>query len=113
MARHRTLLVALLALGLALPGCQALGSLITGQSTSSKVYDLGDVSVSAMDEDQMHTFTAMVRDVVGQEEWTRVTSSIHVLNDVLLIRTSSRGHERLNKFFSQFRAINDSPRVNP
>ena len=80
---------------------------LASNGTVFRTYDLGQLGFRPDDSNEMRTFIAMIRDVVGQEGWMQSNSSVHHLDHVLLIRTSLSGHESLGLFFSQFRVIND------
>lgn len=75
--------------------------------TVFRVYNLGDMYPGELDGDKTRTFTSMIRDAVGQEEWMESNSNILILDDVLMIRTTMAGHQSLSSFFNQFRAINE------
>ncbi|RKY20112.1 MAG: hypothetical protein DRQ55_08800 [Planctomycetota bacterium] len=77
--------------------------------TEVRVYDLGEMGAGEFDSHDASKLMSMIRDAVGHQDWTRANSSMHILRDVLLIRTTDEGHDNLGMFFSQFRSINESP----
>jgi hypothetical protein len=101
------------ALALALPclaACSGLHPVLLGEQneTAFRVYDLGEMVSGPLDDSEHRVLSSMIRDAVGPNEWLSANSSMHVLDDAMLIRTTTRGHDNLSSFFIQFRTINDS-----
>jgi len=94
-----------------LPACQSAPpqpeETLPLDGTIFRVYDLGDMYPGDLDDDKARTFTSMIRDAVGNEEWMETQSNILILDDVLMIRTTLAGHESLSSFFNQFRSISE------
>ena len=95
------LLAAALTLG-SLPGCIA-----TEIRTEFRVYDLNELVGHELDANEEKVFVSMIRDAVGQDAWFTTDSTIHVLDGVLTVRTTTDGHEELGRFFGRFRVINN------
>ncbi len=96
-----------LTLAAALALAASTGCSTTGHTTEFRVYDLGEMHGGTLDDDETKVFVAMIRDAVGPDIWFETGSTIHVLDEVLTVRTTPDGHLELGRFFSRFRLINE------
>ncbi len=90
-------------------GCQGIERARAEQpadptETSFQVYHLHHYGLGGLDQDEFRTFRGMVEDAVGREMWIRSGSTMRLLEDVMTVRTTREGHERIEQLLVQLRA---------
>ncbi len=101
--------VLLLMLMMTAPGCQGVDRNETEppadpRETTFEVYHLHHYGLDGLDQDEFRTIRGMVEDAVDREMWIRSGSTIRLLEDVMTVRTTREGHERIEELLIKLRA---------